>query len=75
MTQKTHAELQTYLTAELGMLTANQYRRSYDYIEELINRKYDMKQVLRLMILLSQTNDALSVSDYKQLTTQFLQVP
>lgn len=73
MTQKTHAELQTYLTAELGMLTANQYRRSYDYIEELINRKYDMKQVLRLMILLSQTNDALSVSDYKQLTTQFLQ--
>ena len=36
--QKTHAELQAYLTAEHGILTASQYRKSFEYIEELINR-------------------------------------
>ena len=36
--QKTHAELQTCLTAEHAILTASHYRKSLDYIEELINR-------------------------------------
>ena len=33
-----------------------------------------MNQVIRLMILLSKTNDGLSTSDYTQLTNQFVQV-
>lgn len=37
-TQKTHAELQTYLTVEHTILTASQFKKSFDYIEELINR-------------------------------------
>ena len=32
-----------------------------------------MNQVIRLMILLSKTNDGLSSSDYNQLANQFLQ--
>ena len=32
-----------------------------------------MNQVIRLMILLSKTNDGLSSSDYNQLVNQFLQ--
>lgn len=73
ISQKTHAELQTYLTAEHRILTSTDYRKSFEYIEELINRNYDINQVIRLMILLSKTNDGLSVSDYNQLTTQFVQ--
>ena len=36
--------------------------------------KYDIYQVLRLMILLSKTNDGLSTSDYNQLSRQFMNV-
>lgn len=73
LSQKTHLELQNYLTAEHVILTAKEYKKSFEYIEELINRNYDMNQVIRLMILLSKTNDGLSSSDHTQLTNQFLQ--
>ena len=33
-----------------------------------------MNQVLKLMVLLSKTNDGLSSNDYNQLTNQFLHV-
>jgi hypothetical protein len=36
--------------------------------------KFDINKVLKLMILLSKTNDGLSNSDYTQLTNQFLRV-
>jgi hypothetical protein len=36
--EKAHLELQNYLTAEHVILTSKEYRKSFDYIEELINR-------------------------------------
>ena len=69
---KTHIELPVYLTTEHNILRGKDYRKSYEYIEELINRNYNMYQVLRLMILLSKTNDGLSTGDYNQLVNQFL---
>ena len=38
ISQKTHLELQNYLTAEHVILTAKEYKKSFEYIEELINR-------------------------------------
>jgi hypothetical protein len=69
---KTHIELPVYLTTEHNILRGKDYRKSFEYIEELINRNYNMYQVLRLMILLSKTNDGLSTGDYNQLVNQFL---
>lgn len=70
--QKLHPEIQAYLEVEHTILRGKEYQKSFEYIEELINRKFKMNEVLRLMVLLSRTNDGLSSSDYNQLCNQFL---
>ena len=37
--QKSHAEIQTYLEIESTIISGKEYRKTVDYIEELINRK------------------------------------
>ena len=39
ISQKTHIELPNYLGVEHNILRRKEYRRSFEYIEELINRK------------------------------------
>ncbi|CAF0708878.1 unnamed protein product [Brachionus calyciflorus] len=70
--QKTHLEVSLYLSVEHNILTNREYRKSYEYIEELINRQFDFNQVLRLVILLSKTNQGLSSNEHTQLTNQIL---
>lgn len=43
-------------------------------IEKIKISKVNINQVLKLMVLLSKTNDGLSSNDYNQLTNQFLHV-
>jgi hypothetical protein len=96
LNQKSQIDISTYLGIEHSILIGRDYKKSYDYIEELINRKvyflpwqqtnsiettivifdkkFEMTQVLRLMVLLSITNNGLLPTDYNQLKTLFLQV-
>jgi hypothetical protein len=74
LNEKTHCDMQAYLSVEHDIIRNVQYKGSFEYVEDLINIKFNMNQVLRLMILLSKTNDGLSISDYNYLTNLFLQV-
>ncbi|RNA37684.1 vacuolar sorting-associated 33B [Brachionus plicatilis] len=70
--QKTHLELSIYLNVEHNILSNRDYNKSLEYIEELINRQFDLHQILRLVILLSQTNQGIPNSHYLLLSKQIL---
>ncbi len=57
-----------------GLLEGVDSRENLTYLEELINRQYEPKNILRLICLMSLTQGGLSSQTYNFLKQQFLQV-
>lgn len=62
-----------YLRTEHNLLDGLEVREGTNFIEECINRQQPMLHTLRLLCLLSVTQDGVSSRDFKMLTQQFLQ--
>lgn len=73
MKQKNKGNFKQHLSVEHNLLDCVELRESMNYIEETINRQLSLLGSLRLLCLLSITQNGLSPKDYKSLLTQFLQ--
>jgi len=71
--KKKSRDFEEHLRTEHSLMESIEFLECVNYIEETINRQYDISLSLRLLCLLSYTNDGLSSKDYKSLKTQFLQ--
>ena len=67
-------EQQDLMRTEHSLLEGMDTKESISYIEELIHRQYHKTEILRLMCLLSLTQNGLPAQTYKALKTQFLHV-
>ncbi|XP_069135773.1 vacuolar protein sorting-associated protein 33B-like [Argopecten irradians] len=70
--KKTRGDFQEILQAEHSMLEGSGVRDNINYIEELINKQHSITQTLRLLCLLSITQDGITSKEFKSLKTQFL---
>ncbi|XP_064460175.1 vacuolar protein sorting-associated protein 33B-like [Ornithodoros turicata] len=61
-----------YLRTEHNLLESLEVREGTSFIEECINRQQPMLRTLRLLCLLSLTQDGVSPRDFKSLMQQFL---
>ncbi|XP_034053456.1 vacuolar protein sorting-associated protein 33B [Gymnodraco acuticeps] len=73
MKQKTKQDFQELLKTEHSLLEGFEIRESISFIEEHINRRVSMLESLRLLCLLSITENGLLPKDFRSLKTQFLQ--
>ncbi|XP_028298073.1 vacuolar protein sorting-associated protein 33B-like [Gouania willdenowi] len=73
MKKKTKQDFQELLKTEHSMLEGFDLRESITYIEEHIIRQVSVVESLRLMCLLSLTENGLQSKDYRSLKTQYLQ--
>ncbi|XP_023218534.1 vacuolar protein sorting-associated protein 33B-like [Centruroides sculpturatus] len=72
MKQKNKGNFKDHLNVEHNLLDCVELRENMNYIEETINRQLSLLGSLRLLCLLSITQNGLSPRDYKSLLTQFL---
>lgn len=72
LNKKTKGDFQEYLQAEHAMLECSGVKENINYMEELMNKQYNVTQTLRLLCLLSMTQDGIANKDFKSLKTQFL---
>uniref|UniRef100_A0A452H1G4 VPS33B late endosome and lysosome associated n=1 Tax=Gopherus agassizii TaxID=38772 RepID=A0A452H1G4_9SAUR len=73
MKKKTKQDFQELLKTEHALLEGFDIRESTSYIEEHIDRQVSPSESLRLMCLLSVTENGLIPKDYRSLKTQYLQ--
>lgn len=73
MKKKTKQEFQEMLKTEHSLLEGFDIRESISFIEEHINRRVSMIESLRLLCLLSLTENGLLSKDYKSIKAQYLQ--
>lgn len=73
MKKKTKQDFQELLKSEHALLEGFEIRESTTCIEEHINRQISPFESLRLMCLLSLTENGLISKDYRSLKTQYLQ--
>lgn len=73
MKKKTKQDFQELLKTEHSLLEGFEVRECISYIEEHINRQVSMIESLRLLCLLSITENGLLPKDYRSLKAQFLQ--
>ncbi|KAM8972766.1 vacuolar protein sorting-associated protein 33B [Pelodytes ibericus] len=73
MKKKTKQDFQDLLKTEHSLLEGFDIRESINFIEEHINRQVSPVESLRLMCLLSITENGLITKDYRSLKTQYLQ--
>ncbi|KAK2524443.1 Vps33b [Columba guinea] len=73
MKKKTKQDFQEMIKAEHSLLDGFDIRESTSFIEEHINRQVSPIESLRLMCLLSITENGLVPKDYRSLKTQYLQ--
>ncbi|XP_043536403.1 vacuolar protein sorting-associated protein 33B isoform X4 [Chiloscyllium plagiosum] len=73
MKKKTKQDFQELLKSEHALLEGFEIRESTNCVEEHINRQISPLESLRLMCLLSQTENGLISKDYRSLKTQYLQ--
>ncbi|XP_018618888.2 vacuolar protein sorting-associated protein 33B isoform X2 [Scleropages formosus] len=73
MKKKTKQDFQELLKTEHSLLEGFDIRECITYIEEHINRQVSMIDSLRLLCLLSLTENGLLPKDYRSLKTQYLQ--
>ncbi|XP_014405080.1 PREDICTED: vacuolar protein sorting-associated protein 33B [Myotis brandtii] len=74
MKKKTKQDFQELIKTEHALLEGFSIRDSTSYIEEHIDRQVSPIESLRLMCLLSITENGLIPKDYRSLKTQYLQV-
>ncbi|XP_037053934.1 vacuolar protein sorting-associated protein 33B isoform X3 [Peromyscus leucopus] len=75
MKKKTKQDFQELIKTEHALLEGFNIRESTSYIEEHIDRQVSPIESLRLMCLLSITENGLIPKDYRSLKTQYLQIP
>ncbi|XP_041755116.1 vacuolar protein sorting-associated protein 33B [Coregonus clupeaformis] len=73
MKKKTKQDFQELLKTEHSLLEGFEIRECISYIEEHINRQVSMLESMRLLCLLSLTENGLLPKDYRSLKAQFLQ--
>ncbi|XP_045545383.1 vacuolar protein sorting-associated protein 33B isoform X2 [Salmo salar] len=73
MKKKTKQDFQELLKTEHSLLEGFEIRECISYIEEHINRQVSMVESMRLLCLLSLTENGLLPKDYRSLKAQFLQ--
>ncbi|XP_036590482.1 vacuolar protein sorting-associated protein 33B isoform X1 [Trichosurus vulpecula] len=73
MKKKTKQDFQELIKTEHALLEGFNIRESTSYIEEHIDRQVSPIESLRLMCLLSITENGLVPKDYRSLKTQYLQ--
>ncbi|XP_066211422.1 vacuolar protein sorting-associated protein 33B [Saccopteryx leptura] len=73
MKKKTKQDFQELIKTEHALLEGFNIRDSTSYIEEHIDRQVSPIESLRLMCLLSITENGLNPKDYRSLKTQYLQ--
>ncbi|NWV15303.1 VP33B protein, partial [Ptilonorhynchus violaceus] len=73
MKKKTKQDFQETIKAEHSLLEGFDIRESTSFIEEHIDRQVSPTESLRLMCLLSITENGLVPKDYRSLKTQYLQ--
>lgn len=73
MKKKTKQDFQELLKTEHCLLEGFEIRESITFIEEHINRQVSMIESLRLLCLLSVTENGLLPKDFRSLKAQFLQ--
>ncbi|XP_048473016.1 vacuolar protein sorting-associated protein 33B [Rhincodon typus] len=73
MKKKTKQDFQELLKSEHALLEGFEIRESTSCVEEHINRQISPLESLRLMCLLSLTENGLISKDYRSLKTQYLQ--
>nr|XP_057933001.1 vacuolar protein sorting-associated protein 33B [Doryrhamphus excisus] len=73
MKKKTKQDFQELLKTEHSLLEGFEIRECISFIEEHINRQVSMIESLRLLCLLSLTENGLLPKDYRSLKTQYLQ--
>ncbi|XP_075774147.1 vacuolar protein sorting-associated protein 33B isoform X1 [Pelodiscus sinensis] len=73
MKKKTKQDFQELLKTEHSLLEGFDIRKSTSYIEEHIDRQVSPSESLRLLCLLSVTENGLIPKDYRSLKTQYLQ--
>ncbi|KTF87176.1 hypothetical protein cypCar_00009167 [Cyprinus carpio] len=73
MKKKTKQDFQELLKTEHSLLEGFEIRECITYIEEHINRQVSMIDSLRLLCLLSITENGLLSKDYRSLKAQYLQ--
>uniref|UniRef100_A0A669EPI4 VPS33B late endosome and lysosome associated n=1 Tax=Oreochromis niloticus TaxID=8128 RepID=A0A669EPI4_ORENI len=73
MKKKTKQDFQELLKTEHLLLEGFEIRECISYIEEHINRQVSMVESLRLLCLLSITENGLLPKDYRSLKAQYLQ--
>lgn len=66
-------DFEEQLQTELHLIDGSCFQENLNYIEEIINRQCSIIQSLRLLSLLSYTNDGLPSKVYRSLKTAFLQ--
>ncbi|XP_070809952.1 vacuolar protein sorting-associated protein 33B isoform X4 [Pituophis catenifer annectens] len=73
MKKKTRQDFQELLKTEHALLEGFDIRESISFIEEHIDRQVTPIESLRILCLLSITENGLSPKDYRSLKTQYLQ--
>ncbi|KAI4876158.1 hypothetical protein NFI96_017584 [Prochilodus magdalenae] len=73
MKKKTKQDFQELLKTEHSLLEGFELRECISFIEEHINRQISMTDSLRLLCLLSLTENGLLPKDYRSLKAQYLQ--
>ncbi|KAL1007521.1 hypothetical protein UPYG_G00087890 [Umbra pygmaea] len=73
MKKKTKQDFQDMLKTEHSLLEGFEIRECISYIEEHINRQASMLESMRLLCLLSLTENGLLPKDYRSLKAQYLQ--
>ncbi|KAM9318269.1 vacuolar protein sorting-associated protein 33B isoform 1-T4 [Pholidichthys leucotaenia] len=73
MKKKTKQDFQELLKTEHSLLEGFEIRECISYMEEHISRQVSMIESLRLLCLLSITENGLLPKDYRSLKTQYLQ--
>ncbi|XP_066491175.1 vacuolar protein sorting-associated protein 33B isoform X2 [Tiliqua scincoides] len=73
MKKKTKQDFQELLKAEHALLEGFSVRESLSFIEEHVDRQVSPIESLRMLCLLSITENGLASKDYRSLKTQYLQ--
>ncbi|KAM8894487.1 vacuolar protein sorting-associated protein 33B isoform 2-T2 [Spinachia spinachia] len=73
MKRKTKQDFQELLKTEHSLLEGFEIRESISFLEEHISRQVSMMESLRLLCLLSITENGLLPKDYRSLKAQYLQ--
>ncbi|KAG8440615.1 hypothetical protein GDO86_006385 [Hymenochirus boettgeri] len=73
MKKKTKQDVEDLIKTEHAILEGFELRENINFIEEHINRQVSSVESLRLLCLLSMTENGLVNKDYRSLKTQYLQ--